>query len=167
MNLKLSNNEIERINGELLSIIPNQELTRVLDQDHCDIEPEFLGFVYIYKNLSEIIPKHFTVVDLGCAYAPQAYYFTEHKKYIGIDIFEGERFETENSEHYVMDIKKFCKWRELDENETFAICNYVPPWHADNMALTREYFKNVFTFYPHDGRSKIVNIGKKFEISTI
>lgn len=156
MNLKISNNEIERINKKLFESIPKLELTRVLDQDECDIEPEFLGFVYIYKNLSEIIPRHFTIVDLGCAYAPQAYYFLDHKKYIGVDITEKERFETENSEHYVMDIKKFCKWHDLDEDETFAICNYVPPWHANNMAFAREYFKNVFTFYPHGGDKPVI-----------
>lgn len=37
----------------------------------------------------------------------------------------------------------------FDKDRTFAICSYVPPWHGhDSLKLTREHFKNVFTYYP-------------------
>lgn len=147
-----------RLTKELLSIIPESEQHRVFEQEHCDIDPSFIGFIDIYKNLSEIIPKHFTIVDLGCAYAPQAYYFKDHKKYIGVDIFLGERFRADNTKHLQITIRDFCDVfaSSFDKDETFAICNYVPPWHGDNREMARKYFENLFVYYPHGGYQPIV-----------
>jgi len=81
-------NKPEYINNKLNSILFKQyheQYQRVFDQAECDIEPEFLGFITTYYYLSYLIPKHFTIIDFGCAYAPQAYYFINHKKYIGVD----------------------------------------------------------------------------------
>ena len=155
MNLKLSNKKLEDMTVDLLEIIPKEELTRVLNQNEVDIDPEFLWFIHIYKNLSEIIPKHFTVIDLGCAYAPQTYYFSEHKEYIGVDVFPGERFSGHNTDHYIMGIEKFCKWHDFDPKETFAICSYV----GKASEYVRGYFENVFTFYPHGGEKPVVRRG--------
>jgi len=116
----------------------------------CDIDGEFLGFTEIYKNLAEIIPKERIIIDLGCAYAPQAVYFTEHKKYIGVDVSDCPKVKTNNSEYYIMKIQDFIE-KELpkikDEN-LFAICSYVPPWHGDNEKLVRENFRHCFIYYP-------------------
>lgn len=135
----------------LIEMIPKKQLKRVLEQDMCDIEEGFLGFTDIYKMLSEIIPKHFTVVDFGCAYNPQCFYFQEHKHYHAIDIFpDTERFMTSNCTFYEMKISEFIgKYLDLfDLDRTFAICSYVPPWHDDNIKIVKENFKNVFTYYP-------------------
>ncbi len=135
---------------ELLDIIPQEQQDKVFNQD-CDIDYEFLGFTKMYKHLSFIIPKHYVIIDLGCAYNAQCYYFKEHKKYIAVDISDIHKFSTDNCKIYKMTIKKFIEKHisKFDLEETFAICSYVPSWGADNMKLVRESFKNVFTYYPH------------------
>ena len=135
----------------LLSLIPDEQKKRVFGQKYCDIDDEFLGFINVYKYLSEIIPIHFTVIDLGCAYNPQCFYFTKHKKYIAVDSMDIIRFCSDNCELVSKTIEDYIKSDigELNIDETFAICSYVPPWGGDNIKMVRESFKNVFTFYPH------------------
>lgn len=135
------------MNSEML---PREQCDRVFNQNMCDIDYEFLGFTEIYERLAEIVPKHWTIVDLGCAYAPQAFLFKDHKAYVGVDVFEIERFEAPNTTLHQMTIREFLERHlsEFDQDTTFAICSYVPPWHDDNMKLARESFKNVFTYYP-------------------
>jgi hypothetical protein len=134
----------------MLHMLPEDQLDRVLGQEDCDIDPNFLGFTSVYLSLASIIPKHWTIVDLGCAYAPQAFAFKNHAAYIGVDRGGGERFAAPNTTHHTMTIAEFIAEHlgALDLETTFAICSYVPPWHNDNMALARESFKNVFTYYP-------------------
>ena len=136
-----------------LHLIPVEQLHRVFSQDMCDIDTEFLGFTEIYLALSLIIPKHWTIIDLGCAFAPQAFIFRDHKAYIGVDMGDRERFVAPNTTHYVMTISAFIEQHapSFDQDTTFAVCSYVPPWHDDNMALARAAFKNVFTYYPSGG----------------
>lgn len=138
-------------------LLPEDQIKRVLGQEMCDIDAEFLGFTAIYLTLSSIIPRHWTIVDLGCAYSPQAFIFKDHKAYIGVDLgIAKERFEAANTTHYTMPIAKFIEAHgaDFDQSTTFAICSYVPPWHDDNMALARLNFKNVFTYYPASPRAK-------------
>jgi hypothetical protein len=141
----------------LLSIIPKEQKERVFGQRCCDIDTEFIGFIEIYEYLSLIIPKNFTIVDLGCAYNPQCFYFINHKKYIAVDISECEKFKTDNCEIYQKTISDFIKndLITLNLKETFAICNYVPSWGDDNMKLVRESFINVFVYYPYS--EKVLN----------
>ncbi|NTG73324.1 hypothetical protein G6M02_08280 [Agrobacterium rhizogenes] len=133
-----------------IHLIPKEQLDRVFSQRDCDIDPTFLGFTNIYLALAGIIPKHWTVVDLGCALAPQAFIFKDHTAYIGVDFGETERFSASNTTHYMMNIENFISTHigDFDLNTTFAICSYVPPWGGDNMARVRSAFKNVFTYYP-------------------
>lgn len=147
--------EAALIAKRLLRIIPKEQKDAVFGQKEADIDPEFIGFVDIYKKLSEIIPDHFTVIDFGCAYNPQSYFFTKHKKYIAVDMSKCVKFKAKNCRIYRMTIKSFIeKYAEkYDKKETFAICSYVPPWHDDNIKLVRENFLNVFTYYPHDSRN--------------
>lgn len=143
--------EFEAANAELLQTIPREELDRVLSSDRCDIDATFLGFVGIYKNLSRIIPRHFTVVDLGCGYNPQSYFFAEHRRFIAVDNFRGTtRFQAPGTEFIESSIHDFIQGRlsGLALAQTFAICSYVPPWGHDNIRLVREAFENVFTYYP-------------------
>lgn len=146
----MSEDNINQMDWAILYIPPNQ-YNKVLSQDMCDIDQEFLGFLDQYIYLAKIIPKHFTVIDFGCAYAPQAFCFTEHKRYIGVDISDCQRFKSDNTKHYKMStdqwIEKYLK--DIDVDETFAICTYVPPCVKDSITLVKENFKNVYTFYPH------------------
>lgn len=142
-------------NRRLLSMLPAEQLDRVLGSHQCDIEPDFLGFVGIYDRLAQIVPRSWTVVDLGCAYAPQAFFFATHAAYIGVDLLTplDARFVAPNSQHLHMPIADFVEQHsaKLHQGTTFAICSYVPPWHGNNIKLVREAFSNVFRFYPCSG----------------
>ena len=131
----------------LFHLLPKDQVERVFNQDTCDINSDFLGFTDIYEMLSKIIPKHFTIIDLGCAYNPQCFYFVKHKKYIAVDISDCEKFKSDNCDIYQKSIEDFIKEdiSELNLDETFAICNYV----TNNSKIVRTTFKNLFIYYPH------------------
>lgn len=138
---------------ELYKIIPIKELDRVFKGSaSAELDHTFLCFEDIYKSLSAVIPKHWTILDIGCAYAAQAYYFTEHKKYIGVcpNIVGDEfiHFQTDNMEFYELTAQEYIpKYIEtLDVERTFAICSYVPDKEAQS--LVRECFPNCFVYYP-------------------
>lgn len=145
---------------KLMNIIPADQLRRVLCSDDCDIEPCFLGFTDIYEALSKIIPKHFTVIDLGCAYNPQCFHFLEHKEYIAVDVSKCEKFQAPNCRIFTMTIDEFIgkHLREFKLSETFAICSYVPPWHGHDIISVAMNFKNIFTFYPHGSQYPVINL---------
>jgi hypothetical protein len=137
----------------------NPELTeQVMSQETCEIEPTFMCFADIYFHLSKIIPKHWTIVDLGCAFASQCYYFGKHKKYIGVDAGSIKRFYIPGSEMYEMTIKKFIAQKHpissLNLKETFAIMSYVP---ADDMSYldVKMTFENLFIYYPSEEPLKL------------
>ena len=142
----------EIVSRRLADRIPQEQWEHVMAGPLCYIDAEFLGFVAIYARLAGIIPQHFTVVDLGCAYAPQAFLFDGHKQYVGVDAWCLRRFSTPNTCHYTMTIAAFIEEHaaQFDLDETFAICSYVPPWQNDNQKLARAAFRNVFCFYPSD-----------------
>lgn len=124
-----------------------------LTQSDCDIDPDFLGFVFIYEQLASIIPTGRTVIDLGCSYAPQAAYFMDHRRYIGINLSDCPKLQTPNAAYFTMPIRKWIEEHAptYRDGPTFAICSYVPPWCDDNRKLVREAFDSVFTFYPERG----------------
>lgn len=148
----------ESSNKLLLSILPKEQVETVFKQKECDIEPCFLGFVDIYEQLSKIIPKHFTIIDLGCAYNPQCFFFKEHKKYIAVDVSDCVKFKTDNCDIYTDTISNFIEKHlsEFNLEQTFAICSYVPNWYGDNIKIVRESFKNLFVYYPSGSYDKIV-----------
>lgn len=151
--------------GRLFELLPKKQVERVLHQTDCDIDPEFMGFTDIYERLSEIIPRHFTIVDLGCAYNPQCFFFTEHKKYIAVDISDCEKFKSDNCLIYHKSIEDFIEQdiSGLNLDETFAICSYVPPWGGDNGKMVRETFHNLFIYYPHGGGSFAEKLMKRLD----
>lgn len=149
----------ETINAALLDKIPAGEWTRlrqIVEYFDADIAPEFLGFVNVYWHLAAIIPTHWTIVDVGCAYAPQAYLFENHAKYYGVDLMPvAHRFAAPHATHYSMSIGEFLKTTaptlNLNLQETFAICSYVPMWGEKTTAHLRAYFPNLYVYYPHGG----------------
>lgn len=74
----------------LREIIPRAELARLLRQDYCELEPDFLCFEPAYQATAKFVPKDYIIVDCGCYLALQAYLFTGHRCYIGIDCLEQE-----------------------------------------------------------------------------
>ena len=135
---------------ELTKCFPRADFDRVFSWERCDIDAEFLGFTDQYKALASIIPKNRIIFDFGCAYAPQCYYFKDHKKYIGVEVDNCEQFKMDNTEHYHMSIQKFIAEElpkfDIEHTPCFAICNYVPDEKA--VELVRKTFKDVFAFYP-------------------
>ena len=114
-----------------------------------------------YYNLSKMIPKDWTVIDLGASYAAQSYFFMEHARYIAVEPYNdfGEDFpKVENFKAPGTDrievtagcfIKDVLPTLGLNLKKTFAICNYVPEWFGENpIELARQNFLNVFTYYP-------------------
>lgn len=151
----------DQLSLKLWTKLPQDQIDRVMGNwgVDCDIGPEFLGFMHVYEPLSKIIPKHWTVVDLGCAYAPQAWYFRNHKAYIGVNPgSKDERFSWQNTDHFEGTIQEFIAQRIalLDLNEVFGICSYVPPWYELNKEDMRRAFPNLFTFYPYGTSDKIL-----------
>lgn len=140
-------------NKNLIDRIPRKEIERVFSGD-VDIDLSFLGFVDTYKLLSYIIPESHIVIDLGCGYNPQSYFFTNHKKYIAVDLpapitRDIRRFKTDNCTILEMSIEKFMDTEALafDPCFTFAICNYVPCGMDVRRRIT-ERFPNLYSFYP-------------------
>lgn len=136
---------------ELFEIIPKQEIERVFrGTAGAELDYTFLAFEDVYKSALNFVPKGKIIIDLGCAYAPQAYYFTEYSGYIGVDInIPDIHFETDNMKLYEMSIQQFCK-KVVDEKwylgKYFAICSYVPDDEARR--CVRETFPNCLVYYP-------------------
>lgn len=112
----------------LFKVIPKHEIESVLRCPTCELDREFLGFVEVYGSVLNFVPKHFTIVDLGCYVATQAYLFKDYEKYIGVDVCELERFKPENAIHYQITIQEYLlkHTNDLCLETTFAICSYLP-----------------------------------------
>jgi hypothetical protein len=115
----------------------------VLEQNMCDIDGDFLGFIDTYYYLSKLIPKSWVVVDFGCAYNPQAYYFRRHRAFVGVDKGIKKRFHFENTELFDGTIKDYLKTKPSKE-KVFAICNNVP---SKEKEMVRRYYPNCFVYY--------------------
>lgn len=113
-----------------------------------DIEPDFMGFANTYQALSRLIPLDWTVLDLGCAYAPQAYYFRHHARYIGVDVWPAhKRFHFSNTVHATQRIEHYACPAVADQPKVFCILNYVN-CRAETAEKVRRLFRNLFVFYP-------------------
>ncbi len=126
-----------------------QQTEHILHYGSGDVEPSFLGFVGTYRRLAEIIPHHWSVYDCGCAYAFQAWYFRNHKAYIGVDVGVPTRYRLAlpNVTHYHLNIEEFLR-DHPPVKPAFGICNYVPTGDGGSGALVRSGFENCFVFYP-------------------
>lgn len=147
------NKYYEKCLEEIKNEIPVDEYKYVISQVNCEFDSSFLGFINVYKCLSKIIPKKCIVIDFGCNFAAQSYFFKDFKGYIGVDTIKETRFRPKNCTHYICSIQKFIE-SEMDalfegkENlDFFAICSYVPDENATE--LVRQTFQNVFCFYPN------------------
>lgn len=136
----------------LFAILDNEcpkQVERVFNQDMCDIDSQFLGFTEAYEALSKLIPTHWTVIDIGCAYGAQAWYFRNHALYIGVDPFLNETFKFKNTVHWKKTIVQTCRAViGFNLKEFFCILNYVPCSEKE-AALIRKTFPNLYCYYPH------------------
>lgn len=117
------------------NLIPISEIERVFtesDSASGDIDMSFLCFEEVYEKVKEYCNEETIVIDLGCSYMAQAYWFTDCKKYIGVDLpFRNNvKFKTDNSELYLMSGQRFITEKlpslGLDMENVIAVCSYVP-----------------------------------------
>lgn len=140
---------------ELFQIIPRDKIDHVFEMSQTvgvELDHTFLGFENVYKAVTLFVKKNRVIIDLGCGYAFQSWYFRDYKKYIGVDIFTKSEdvLETDNSEFYFMSIQKFIN--EIfpilgyQKEDVFAVCSYVPDEEANKMV--RECFPYCLIYYP-------------------
>ena len=146
---------------ELFTVLNREypdQINQVFSQANCDIDPTFLGFIDTYEALSKLIPKYWTVIDIGCGYAAQAYYFKDHKLYLGVDPHSGITFHFDNTVIWNKTIRQTCLHMiGMNLKEFFCIFNYVPCSQRESERI-RKTFPNLYCYYPHGGSiSMIVN----------
>lgn len=139
---------------ELFTLIPTKKLNYLFEHSDASAELDFtfFGFEDIYRDVLNSVSKDKTIIDLGCGYAAQSYYFRDYKKYIGVDV-GGDNdsvIHTENSEFYFTSIQDFIKnvlpSLGIDSKDAFAVCSYVPASAARK--LVTETFSYCRVFYP-------------------
>ena len=141
----------DEITACLHSSIPREEWGKVAEE--AEICPSFSCFADTYWHLSQLIPKEYTVIDFGAGYNAQAYFFTNHEKFIAVNPYspagDNGMFRPWNCEIYRMTTGEFLQKVQYPRDKVFAICNYVPNWHGeDSIDLVHKNFRNVYTFYP-------------------
>lgn len=147
-------------------IIPKEELDRVFrDSESASAEMDctFLCFEDEYEYVLENTKPSDIIIDLGCAYNPQCWYFKDYDRYIAVDlpIFDDVRFDSGNVEFYIMSIQKFIKEElpklNLNLDKVVAICNAVPDEEARKMVA--ETFPKHFVAYPGMGVKTTIGDG--------
>ena len=127
---------------ETIKIIPKEEIERVFRESEtagAEMDIEFLCMEESYMDIAKIADKDTTIIDFGCAYAPQAFWFKDCKEYIGIDLPFGNnvRFQTDNTKFYLMTGQEFIKdilpSLPIDKTKTIAICSYCPDTELQEM----------------------------------
>lgn len=127
-----------------------------------------------YQSIAQAIPKHYKIVDLGCASQMQQYFFKDHAAYIGVDDDDDSyRFGSDGSKHMqtVWDFNSDCELSRnttyygdiqsfIDEypewthnNDVFAVCKHVPDPEARSMV--REYFPNCLMLFTDESYAQI------------
>lgn len=135
-------------------LIPKSEMDRVFRESYsaaAEIGPDFMCFEEPYQAAVRVADKDSIILDLGCAYAPQAYYFSKCKHYIGVDlplmlpenpfdypnIKPETRFHPDNARFYIMTIQQFIQTvlpkLKLDINHVIAVCSAIPDTQAREM----------------------------------
>ncbi len=143
---------------ELFKLIPREKIEHIFKTSQtagAELDYTFLGFEDVYKAVTLFVPKIKVIIDLGCGYAFQSWYFRDYKKYIGVDngVCLADTLETENSEFYFTSIQNFVEnvFQQLgySTDEVFAICSYVPDINAREMV--RNFFPYCLVYYPTGG----------------
>lgn len=140
---------------ELFNLIPKEKIDQVFEESKtasAELDYAFLGFEDVYKAVTLFVPKSKVIIDLGCGYAFQSWYFRDYKRYIGVDIATKNEdvLKIENSKFYHMSIQEFVRemyfLTGLRKDEVFAVCSYVPDDEAQE--IVRRFFPYCLVYYP-------------------
>ncbi len=143
---------------ELFKLIPREKIDhifRISKTAGAELDYTFLGFEDVYKAVTLFVPKSKVIIDLGCAYAFQSWYFRDYKKYIGVDnsVCYSDVLENDNTEFYFTSIQNFVKEvfpiSGYLKEEVFAVCSYVPDENSREMV--RKFFPYCLVYYPTGG----------------
>lgn len=151
---------------ELFDLIPKDKLDYLFSHSNAGAELDFsfLGFEDIYRDTLKYLSKNTIIIDLGCGYAAQSYYFRDFGQYIGVDVFGNTDsvIHTENSKFYFTSIQDFIEKTlprlNLDLNNVFAICSYVPDNNAQSLVV--QTFPNCRVYFP--GSISVLNLSEAF-----
>lgn len=139
---------------ELFRIVPREKLD-YLFQHSCAsaaLDYTFLGSEDVYRPVSDYVSKDKVILDLGCSFAVQSWYFRPFKKYIGVDVCMDDNsvIHTENSAYYFTSIQEFIQdiFPKLGYglDDVYAILSYVPDWQAEELVL--KTFPHCRVVYP-------------------
>ena len=166
----------EEISLDLIQkVIPKEQVKEVFKNNknaYGDICAEFLGFMQTYEALSFLIEKHWTIIDIGCAYNAQSWLLTDFAKVISVEPSFKENepiFQAPNNDIYRMTggefIKNILPTLGLDLRTTFCIENYNPSWYDEDLnKIVSNTFKNLYIYYPyHEGIRLKKNKTQKIE----
>lgn len=133
--------------------IPRSMLDKLWADNHNEVDMDytFLGFEDVYAAVTQFVPKSKTILDLGCAYGTQAWFFREYKQYIGVEGSDIIPMETQNSLYFtktsIQDfISVILPKLNLNMEEIFAVCSYVDDETARE--LVRKTFPHCLVYYP-------------------
>ena len=136
----------------LLDTMTRENHHRVFDYYMCELEYDFLGFLDVYKDIPNKIPKDFTIIDIGSYQAVQGQYFKDFYKYIAVEPSVPKEYiaKYDNSISYNSSGQEFIgilmpnliKDNIIDLYKTFCICSYVP-----DESLRKTWIPNNFPYY--------------------
>lgn len=149
---------------QLFKLIPKDLLDKLFENSNAsaELDDEFLCFEDIYIKALEVTTRKTIIIDLGCAYATQSWFFRDYKKYIGVECSGDEKtvMHVENSEFYFTTIQNFIKeilpTLDINLNNVFAICSYVPDAEARQMVI--DTFPYYLVYYPGEV-SVMISVG--------
>lgn len=127
-----------------------EEQKRIYSWEYCETAGDFCGFLHCYKDLTELLPKDFTIIDIGACQAIQGAYFRDFAGYIAVDaaVPVEVMLHEEGIQHYFMSGQDFIRnvlpqlqKDGLDIRKAFCICSYVPDEEL------REEIKKVFPYF--------------------
>ena len=160
--MKIEDNKYNNLCDELIKKLTKSEIDKIFSYEYCEYEYHFLGFLENYYDLKDLIPKDFTVVDVGCYLAIQSEYFKDHKRYIGIepdvapfsDANINEHFHKNENSVFIRDTAKgfvtnfsdYAKKYDLDKDKMFIICSAVPAF--EETTLIEQNFPYIRIAYP-------------------
>lgn len=142
-------------NRNIIASIGSEEAKRLFAYEECEADADFFAFLENYKDLSEVLPKNFTIIDIGSCMSLQADYYKGFKRYIGVEPWVPLEFRLRqsNAEYYKQTAQLFVAETlpqliaaGLDLNKTFAVCSAVPDKTAK--ALVAKTFKYFRVAYP-------------------
>lgn len=140
---------------ELFTLIPKDEIDKIFSESNtasAELDYTFFGFEKVYKAVAMFVPKSKIIIDFGCAYAFQSWYFKNYEKYIGVDCSTSSKdvLRTDNSQFFFMSIQAFIKDQfpklGYKKEDIFAVCSYVPDEEA--RMIVKECFPYCLVYYP-------------------